>query len=40
MTSTPDSLRQTARRLATELHFQPSEIDRLTLCDAAWWLGG
>lgn len=35
----PEAVRLIARRLAKELHFQPSEIDRLTLAEALWWLG-
>jgi hypothetical protein len=35
---TTTELKLLARRLAAELHFQPSEIDRLTIADALWWL--
>jgi hypothetical protein len=26
------------RKLAIDLHFQPSEIDRMQIDDALWWL--
>ena len=35
---TSDNLRRLVRRLAIELHFQPSEIDRLTVAEACWYL--
>ncbi|MEY2632216.1 MAG: hypothetical protein RIR00_870, partial [Pseudomonadota bacterium] len=35
---TPRELHLIRRRLASELHFQPSEIDRLTVMDALEWL--
>lgn len=38
MTATETELKRLAKRLAVELHFQPSEIDRLTVADAVWWL--
>jgi hypothetical protein len=31
-------LKTLARRLAIDLHFQPSEIDRMTLPEALWWI--
>jgi hypothetical protein len=31
-------LKTLARQLARELHFSPSEIDRMTLYDVVWWL--
>lgn len=34
----PEAVRRFAQRLAKELGFQPSEIDRLTLEEALWWL--
>lgn len=40
MRTPPETVRLIARRLAMELHFQPAEIDRLTLDEALWWLGG
>jgi hypothetical protein len=38
MSMPPQRLRALARRLASELGFQPSEIDAMTLSDMQWWL--
>lgn len=36
--TTPSRMRQLARRLAIELGFQASELERMTLGDLLWWL--
>jgi hypothetical protein len=38
MALTPREFHLIRRRLAAELHFQPSEIDRLTIAEAIEWL--
>jgi hypothetical protein len=35
---TETEIRNLCRKLAIDLHFQPSEIDKLTLSEALWWI--